>query len=198
MNRPAVCRQACWRSSRYGAPDIGVLMNEPEACRHHADDLRRPIVQLDDAADDGGVAGEAALPQLIAEHRDAGCVRTIVGLRRHAAEEWRDAEQWKEFRGHELHVQSNRIADAGQRRGGRPPGRQALKRAAVALPIEPVGGRHAVAESPGWRRQRSERSRTPRPADRPRDRAADAAAADRRSRRWRCCRRWPAPASARR
>jgi integrase len=70
------------------APHVGVRIDETEAGRHHADDLRRPIADLNDAPDDVRITAEAALPQLLAEDSNARTGWEIV-LWRHRPSEQR-------------------------------------------------------------------------------------------------------------
>jgi hypothetical protein len=81
------------------------------------------------------------LPGAVAEHSHAPAVRTIVGIGDRAAEKRRDAEQRKELCRHLLRVYAPRVAHTGQRELRQPPGSKSSKRAALALPVEPVGRR---------------------------------------------------------
>ena len=50
-----------------GDPTVGILVRKGETGRHDADDLHRPPVERDGAADDRRVAGELARPHRVAE-----------------------------------------------------------------------------------------------------------------------------------
>ena len=128
-----------------GAPQIVFLRHESEPGRHDADDFSRIVVQLDRASEDARVAAKTALPELMAEDGNPRCVWPVVVGRYGPAQKWRHAQQREEFRGDELHLQARRLAVAGQRPRTRRPCRQRLQRAAVALPIQPVGRRDGVA-----------------------------------------------------
>ena len=73
------------------------------------------IVELDGAADGAPIATELVLPGAVAEDGDAWAVRTVVLVGDGAAKERCDAEQRKEFRGHQLRVHASRLAGAGHR-----------------------------------------------------------------------------------
>src|ERR1019366_5057488 len=51
-----------------------------EAGRHHAGDQEILVVQADVLADDGGVGGEAAAPQAVAQHRFALAAGLVFAL----------------------------------------------------------------------------------------------------------------------
>ena len=60
---------------------LGIRLDVPEARRQHADDRRRPRVDVDRAADDRRIAAVAALPEAVAQNDDARPVRARL-LRR--------------------------------------------------------------------------------------------------------------------
>ena len=59
----------------------------------------RPIVHLEDAADDRRVAAEAALPVLVAQHQDGRCARLLVRVLERTPERRPHAEHVEEVRG---------------------------------------------------------------------------------------------------
>ncbi len=91
-------------------PELGRLRRQRSAAeeqthvrRHHADDGDAAAVELNGAADDGRIAGEAALPETVAQDRDrVVSLRTfIVGER--APDQRRDAERREEV-GRDVHA----------------------------------------------------------------------------------------------
>ncbi len=80
---------------RCGMPEVG---RQQEAGRHDADDFVRPPVDLNGASDDRRIAAVSPLPQARAENHDVGSVPAILGIREHAAEDWRDAERCERVR----------------------------------------------------------------------------------------------------
>src|ERR1035437_7511831 len=64
-----------------------------EAGRHHAGDQEILVVQADVLADDGGVGGEAAAPQAVAQHHFALPAGLVFALLESAAQYRLDAER---------------------------------------------------------------------------------------------------------
>jgi hypothetical protein len=83
-----------------------------EARRHHADHLVGHAVELDAAPDQGGVAGEAALPQRVAQHHDVRPAGAVFLGRDAAAEKGPRAEHREGARGDEADVDARRLAVA--------------------------------------------------------------------------------------
>ena len=65
------------RHVRERQPQVGVV-RKLEAFRHHSDDRRDDVVDLDRPADDGRIAAVAVLPDTVAENDDGGGAWPIV------------------------------------------------------------------------------------------------------------------------
>jgi hypothetical protein len=87
---------------------------ETEPGRHDADDRLRPHVQLDRATDDGRVAAETALPNLVAQNHGRRFWIRAFGGRKDAADHRRHAEHGKIRRRDELRNELDGIAEVGQ------------------------------------------------------------------------------------
>ena len=61
-----------------GGPQVGVLEDEPEPRGHDADDLDRSVIELDGAANRTSIAGQALLPEFVADHGDGRHVRSVI------------------------------------------------------------------------------------------------------------------------
>src|ERR1035437_8863693 len=72
-----------------------------EAGRHHAGNQGVLVVQADVLADDGGVGGEAAAPQAVAEHDLALAAGLVFALLESAAQHRLDAERGEEGGAHQ-------------------------------------------------------------------------------------------------
>ncbi len=112
-----------------------------ERPRHHADDGVGRAVQHDLAADDGGIAAEARLPEAVAQDDGPrGPLAVILG-QEDAAEERRRAQQGKEVGGERGALQPLGIALAAEVGGERQHRPHRLEGRAHALPVAVVGGR---------------------------------------------------------
>jgi hypothetical protein len=125
-------------------PDIGVVVHEAEGGRHHADDLRRDVIQMDEASDDAPVAAEARLPETMADDGRGRRIRPVVVFGERSAEHRLDAQQKKELMRHGLSTQPRRLAGAGERDRPRHPRGEPVEGPAFPLPVEPVRRRHAM------------------------------------------------------
>ena len=115
--------------------------HQPEAGRHHPDDDRRPAVDVDPPADDAGIAAVAPLPHRVAQQdRGRGGDGVVIGLER-AAERGLGAEQREVVGGDEADAQLLGIVLAGQRRGGRPDGAEAVEPRGAVVEVLQLGTR---------------------------------------------------------
>src|SRR5262245_53822216 len=98
----------------------------------------RRTVQSQSAADDGRVAGKAALPETFAEDDNVAAVRSILVRIERTTGNNRCAEQPKEVGAHLCGRELLWIADAGEIDHTRSKGRHVLKRAGLLPPeVEP-------------------------------------------------------------
>jgi hypothetical protein len=87
-----------------GGPGLGVVVagGDDEIGGHHADDVERSGVELDGAADDGGIGAEAAAPERIGEDDGAEAGGLDIRGRDDGAERGARAHEWKDFGGDAL------------------------------------------------------------------------------------------------
>jgi hypothetical protein len=79
------------RELRRREPDL-LLLGEPEALRHDADDGRRHAVQANRRAEHAGIAAVSLLPHGVGQHHHRRPSGTIVAGAEIAPEDWRDAD----------------------------------------------------------------------------------------------------------
>src|SRR5205085_11975871 len=95
-------------------PELRLGVRELKAGGHHADDRVALAVEHDTAPDDLFVAGELALPEAVAEHRDLIVAGPVFGLEEGPPAQGRRAERRKEVGSNECHIDALRLARAGQ------------------------------------------------------------------------------------
>jgi hypothetical protein len=116
-----------------------------EAGRHHAGDQEILVVQADVLADDGGVGGEAAAPQAVAQHRFALAAGLVFALLKAPAQHRLDTECGEEIGAHQgLYGPLRFAAYADNVRHAALPCGKALKRRALAANVLQIGRDAAV------------------------------------------------------
>jgi hypothetical protein len=81
---------------RLGIPEVG---REAEVRRHHPNDLERPAVDVNDAADDTRIGRVAPVPEPESEHDEARTVGYVLRLGEGASDERTDAQSPERVRG---------------------------------------------------------------------------------------------------
>src|SRR6185437_17076620 len=93
----ALFARACTAVDRQ--PELGLAFaRELKGFRQHANDRRRTPIEGDRAADDGGVEGEAPLPEAVRDDDDLRRVRGVLAGREGAPEDSMDTEHVEEVR----------------------------------------------------------------------------------------------------
>ena len=81
-----------------------------ESGRHDAEHRTRFAVQPDIAPQNGAIASEGSLPQVVRKHSGRRRVRRIVSRSDQAAHLWLHAEQWQQSTGHGGGLSAHRVA----------------------------------------------------------------------------------------
>ena len=98
------------------SPDVGRGREDVFKIRgHHADDGDERAIESELAAEDGGIGGEAAFPEPVADDRDGGRVLDVVGRREITAQRGRNAERTEVIGSDALPFESFRFAGADDR-----------------------------------------------------------------------------------
>src|ERR1051326_3671449 len=123
--------------------------------RHHADHGERFVVESDLFADDVWIAGEALLPEAVAEDGDGRGAGSIVFVGEVAAEERRRAHHFEVTGAAHARVEIFRFARAGEIHGPAAKGRHRLERLIARAPVEEVWIRKPAVFHFGPRLRRS-------------------------------------------
>ena len=86
------------RQPHHGGTRVREVRRQREVRGHDPDHLERRAVDLNRAADDGGIAGVAALPEAVADHREVGTAGHVLLRGEAASAKGRDAERREHVR----------------------------------------------------------------------------------------------------
>ncbi len=117
--------------------------------RSDAHDFEGLALDLDRAADDGGVAAKPAPPQRIADDDALVLSANFIRRHEHAAERRLHAEDTEKIGGHVKAADALRVVSGGEVDVPPLEGRQPFERVCLLSPVEEVGGRHALVSAGG-------------------------------------------------
>ena len=115
------------------------------ARRKDADDRIRIAVEGHRTTDDAAVARESSSPERVAQHHDTRCSDRILARTKRAPDERSNTEQRIEVRAHRRHVESLRLAAAGERDSVVGQRCQCGERLRLATPVDEIERRRHLA-----------------------------------------------------